>query len=175
MRQNRKQIRLPYFDYALSGSYYITICSQKKRCIFSEINNDTIRLLPLGKILDEEWRKTSELRPSVAIDDFVIMPNHIHAIITLTDGKGTNDIPDTDSPFRSFGGSEKDSVSSIVAHVKSIVTKRARKELGITDEIWQRSFYEHIIRDDKDMRRIRDYIRINPIEWRIDHEHPSNP
>ncbi len=172
MYPKRKQIRLRYFDYALSGAYYITICSHEKKCIFSDIEDDVVILSPIGKIIEEEWRKTHDVRPSVIIDDFVIMPNHIHAIIIFADGKGTNEIPDTDSPFRSLGGSEGESVSAIISQVKSIVTKRARRELGFNSEIWQRSFYEHIIRDDNDMRRIRDYIKLNPLEWHLDQEHP---
>jgi len=170
----RKQIRLRYVDYAMTGAYYVTLCSHKKECIFSSVERDVVILTPLGKILEDEWKKTSVARKGVLVEDFVVMPNHLHGILTFTDGKSIHEIPDGIAPLRDFGGSEGRSLSTVIAQVKSIVTKRAKKELDIRKEnIWQRGFYEHIIRDEKDMIRIKDYIRSNPITWHFDHENPN--
>ena len=168
----RKQIRLRFVDYAVSNSYYVTICSFQKKCIFSQIEKDKVILSPLGNIIREEWEKTGEVREGILIEDYVIMPNHIHGILTFLDGKNPNEISSILQPLRSFGGSEQNSLSVIIGQIKSIVTKRAQKELGI-EQVWQRGFYDHIIRNEKDMIRIKDYIWTNPINWYFDHENPE--
>jgi putative transposase len=172
MYPKRKQIRLLHYDYALSGAYYVTFCSYEKKCIFSSIVEGKVHLTALGKIIDEEWNAIQEVRPSVMIDEYVIMPNHVHAIIILTDGIGTHEVSDSEKPIRTFGGKTVESLSTIMSQTRSKITKRAKAELGWHADLWQRGFYDHIIRDDNDMRRIRDYIMTNALNWEIDHEHP---
>ena len=176
MLPQRKQIRLLHFDYALTGAYFITCCSYEKRCFFSSVSDGIVQLTPLGKIIEEELIQTPIIRPSITLDQFIIMPNHIHAIVLITDGKGTHQITDSEQSARTFGGGSRNSLSSMLSQTKSKITKRAKTELNWDGEVWQRGFYEHIIRDENDMGRIRDYIITNPLNWETDQEHPNiNP
>ncbi|MFC1598969.1 transposase [Patescibacteria group bacterium] len=160
--------RLKYWDYSCSGLYYITICTYKQECCFSKIKDDQIYLSEVGKIVYEEWLNTPKLRPNVFLDDFIIMPNHFHGIIGIK--KEDNDFVrnrrDTArhvSTIREFGYLQPKSLSSIVGAFKSAVTKQCHKN-NLKFQ-WQKNYYEHIIRDEEDYARIKEYIANNPTNW----------
>jgi REP element-mobilizing transposase RayT len=184
----RKSIRLKHYDYSSVGAYFVTICVCNRKNSFGIIKNGKIRLNNLGEIAGDEWQKTPEIRRdmNIQLDEFVIMPNHMHGIIMIG-AKQHNICRDTmhrvlndettmhqDAkhcvPTNRFGGQSKN-LSSIIRGYKSAVTMYARKH-GINFK-WQTRFYEHIIRNNKELNQIREYIQNNPLKWHLDRENPQ--
>jgi len=174
--------RLRNWDYGGCASYFITICSQNRECYFGEIIDCKMRLSEIGKIVENEWLKTFELRPDMNLinDEFVIMPNHFHAIIIIgeneyntnckTNGRDVmhrvstgND--ETNKPQNKFGPQSKN-LASIVRGFKSAVTIHARKIQP--DFAWQSRFHDHIIRNEKEYQKIKVYVLENPLSWKDD-------
>ena len=179
---HRRSIRLKGYDYSRAGLYFVTICLQNKQCLFGKITEGEMVLNDVGEIAFDEWKKTSDIRSNVLLDVFVIMPNHIHGIIVIVEnddnhGRGELHSPDKmnelhspdietgvcdkgvcDTPLRS----PSNTVGAIVRGYKSAVTK----QLGYS--IWQRNYYEHIIRNENAYQNIFDYIVNNPANWNED-------
>jgi REP element-mobilizing transposase RayT len=165
--RQRRSIRLQSFDYSRNGVYYITICSYNKKCLFGEIDTGEIYLNPFGKIASDCWLSIPSHFPFVELDEFVIMPNHVHGIINISnlDCRGIACYAPTEHRLSRFGGVTSSSVSSIIRAYKSAVTKsinELRRNPGAP--VWQRNFYEHIIRDETDLNSIREYIKFNPLK-----------
>lgn len=159
-------IRIPEYDYSSENFYFVTICSFQQEQIFSKIAHDKIYLTEIGSIINEEWLKTQNIRENVIIDDYVIMPNHIHGIIVID-----SQIIDEKTLHRSVStkNMRANSLSSIINQIKSISTKRVRKSRNDpTIKIWQPRFYEHIIRNENELYEIRTYIKNNPLKWSED-------
>jgi REP element-mobilizing transposase RayT len=133
------------FDYSQSFWYFVTVCTFDKTNFFGKVNNSRCILNQYGKILEEEIVNTHKLKKA-EIEDFVIMPNHFHAIM----------IP-----------ANKIFLGNIIGQIKSLVTKRIIKE-GLKEFKWQSNYYEHIIRNEVDSYRIRKYIKMNPLKWELD-------
>jgi REP element-mobilizing transposase RayT len=89
-RHDRRSMRLPAYDYRWAGAYFVTICTHEKRLLFGEVTRERMRLSPCGRVAADEWHRTAELRESVALDAFVVMPNHVHGIVVITDGPSGN-------------------------------------------------------------------------------------
>ena len=162
--------RLNEWDYSTAWWYYITLCTKNFKYWFGEIKNGKMLLNDLGKIIEEEWLKTKEIRTNVDLDYYVIMPNHFHGILLIKDVETSrwdvSQFKETD--HRPVSTNLKpDSLSSIVGQFKSVCIKRIRK-LGYENFKWQPRFYDHIIRNETDLRRIRTYIKNNPIKWELD-------
>jgi REP element-mobilizing transposase RayT len=166
MNPKRRSIRLPGYDYASAGWYFVTIICHKRQPLFGEIvraygirpDDSEVILSPLGTIVHEEWLKTAELRPEVELGEFVVMPNHFHAIIGLngnfsTDDTGANPAMSTtgvcDTPLRS----PSKTIGAVIRGFKSAVSGQARRSDLATD-VWHRNYHEHIIRNDDSYRRI---------------------
>ena len=164
---HRRSIRLKEYDYRTAGAYFITICTLKGKCIFGNVVNGEMFLHKYGMMVKAEWLKTSRIRDNVELDEFIIMPNHFHGIIIILEiGRATHRVAPTT-------GLLGNSLGSIIAQFKSIVTKNIRK-MGLPSFRWQRNYYEHILRDEKDLNQIREYIINNPITWELDSENPEN-
>lgn len=163
---NRKSIRLKEYDYSQPGLYFITICCQDRICHFGHIDNGKMILNEFGTITYNEWLKTPELRPNVELGEFVIMPNHIHGIIRLL-GRGELNSPHTKDVCDTSLQSPSQTIGAIVRGYKSSVTKQFGL-LGFDGKLWQRNYYEHIIRDEQSYQRISDYIMKNPAKWNED-------
>jgi len=189
---HRRSIRVPAYDYASAGAYFVTICTRQKVCVFED---------PLLKRIAEQVWQTVAATNDHGVDEFVIMPNHVHGIIWITDSetvgaqqqhrfengdKGRNAQRET---IRERSGVvaaplqrhviappvAAGSLPVIVRAFKSATAKRInnlRRTPGVL--VWQRNYYEHIIRDDEDMARIRQYIRDNPRRWDEDENNPAN-
>jgi putative transposase len=177
-QHHRRSIRLKGHDYAQAGMYFVTICTEGRACLFGEMAGDKVRLNDAGRIVEEEWVKTDDaMRPRVVLDQFVVMPNHIHGIILLMDGRGTlpraptQDRP-TPTPDR-FGKPAPDSISTVVRLFKAVTSKRINKNRGTPVAVWQRNYYEHVIRDGDSLDRIRQYTADNPARWLFDRENPQ--
>ncbi|MFC1493789.1 transposase [Thermodesulfobacteriota bacterium] len=172
----RKQIRLPNYNYSTNGFYFITICTKNRENIFGDIPvgatgwppdtslppDDTtgIQLNDFGRIVDEELKKSKFIRDEIILDQYVIMPNHIHCIISISSDNNAGGQPAT--PTRG-------TLSSFVNGFKSAVTTRINTLRNMPGEpVWQRSFYDHIIRNKRSLNAIREYIQDNPLNWERD-------
>ena len=176
VKHNRRTIRLQNHDYSSTGTYFITICTYKKELLLGEIINGKMKRNRYSRIVEECWEKIPIHFSNVDIDEFIIMPNHIHGIIVLTGCRGTAcRAPTNVTNNRRFSKPDKDSLSTIVRSFKSAVTKNInliRNSPG--DFFWQRNFYDHIIRNEKELLKIRKYIYNNPRSWELDDENPIN-
>jgi len=165
--QHRSSIRLRKYDYTEPNWYYITICTHDRENIFGKIQRSKMILNEFGKIVDEEWLKTKEIRKNIDLDYYVIMPNHFHGIIIIESRDTARCVPTNEN--RAFGQIQPGSLGAIVRSFKSAVTKRIneiREKPG--SSVWQRNYYEHILRNEMDLYFTRRYIELNPLKWEID-------
>ena len=165
----RRSLRLKEYDYAQAGAYFVTICTQGRRCLFGDIANDQMRLNDAGKMLARIWNEIPDRFLLVAIDIFVVMPNHFHGIIVLPDAAGLGSGEITKVPvLGDVIGTFKSSTT--VEYVDGVKTKSWP---GFQQRLWQRNYYDHVIRNAKDLDRIRRYIDENPARWAYDDENPQ--
>ncbi len=172
---HRRSVRLKGYDYAQEGAYFITICCENHVCRFGTVQNGFMVLNSFGQIAHEEWLKTAQIRPQIELDDFIIMPNHMHAVFFIRRGElhspyNTGGFPqegELHSPLQVPFRSPAQTVGAVVRGYKSAVAGRL-KEVGFTEKLWQRSFWEHIIRDEPAYQNITGYVRNNPRNWQRD-------
>ncbi len=163
---HRRSIRLKEYNYAQAGAYFVTIVTYQRESLFGEIVDGVMKLNEWGEIARREWFKTAELRPYIELyeDEFVVMPNHAHGILWMNDDVGAERCSAPTTPHVPAG-----SLGAIVRAYKSAVTyaiNAARQTRGMV--VWQRNYYEHIIRNDADLNRIREYVVNNPLKWADD-------
>ncbi|GIZ15233.1 transposase [Capnocytophaga catalasegens] len=184
----RRSVRLKGYDYSQEGLYFVTICCKDKEHLFGEITDGTMRLNEIGQIIYNEWINTEKIRKNVMLHSFVVMPNHFHAIVEITnqcrerperselaeqlhtpdnntpsDNNMKYNIPDDEkgvcnTPLRS----PSQTLGAIIRGYKSAVSKT----IGFS--VWQRSFHEHIIRNEQSYFKIHEYIENNPAKWEED-------
>lgn len=151
---NRQSIRLAGFDYSQEGSYFITICTHNRKSLFGEIFKEQMVMNQVGDIVYQEWLKIPNRFQGIQLGSFVVMPNHIHGIISI---------------LKSIPGQK---VGKIIGAYKSLSAngyiQLMKKNVMPVEKLWQRNFFEHIIRDDEDYSRIIDYINNNPENWEND-------
>jgi REP element-mobilizing transposase RayT len=183
-----KPLRLKEFDYSLPGFYFVTICSQNQKCWFGYYDEGKIHLNGIGIIAQKCWEEIPEHCAYADIDRYVIMPNHIHGIIILNDNQSTyvahrhacaNESISKD--FNINGHFEKETgsfhirpyqkLSIVVGSFKSAVSKLVHKYNLSSKFCWQKSFYDHIIRSEKELFEIRKYMENNPLKWNEDRFH----
>ncbi len=191
---HRRSIRLKDYDYSQEGAYFVTICTHERRCLFGEIDGGEMRLNGIGKVVRAEWLRSAEIRREIYLDAFVVMPNHLHGIVFLMSNMqqafvgatgGRPSVPakrerifvlenqgDCQSPLHPRGPAYR-SLAAFIGGFKSACTGLIN-ELRCTPQIlvWQRNYYEHVIRGDKSLDAIRNYIEANPAQWAND---PDNP
>lgn len=186
-KHHRRSIRLQGYDYSQAGAYYVTIVTYHRDCLFGEIVNEEMFLNDFGKITDECWRAIPDHFPFVELGAHVIMPNHAHGIIVINENVSTSNMENIDNGgrrgaamLRPYDDNTENkfkvkpgSLGAIVRSYKSAVSYRIHKEHNATG-IWQRNYYEHIIRDEKDLQNKTDYIEANPMLWNEDDENPRN-
>jgi REP element-mobilizing transposase RayT len=182
-RHHRHSIRLPAYDYARPGAYFLTICTQNRECVFGEVIQGQMVLNGRGQMVESVWHQLPQHYPCVEIDTFVVMPNHVHGIIVLV-GAGPRACPNTGRP-RVHSGRPQGvapttmSLPDVVHRFKSLTTARYRT--GVLQDgwqpfpgrLWQRNYYEHVIRDERELNRVRQYIINNPARWEDDVENPD--
>jgi REP-associated tyrosine transposase len=161
--------RLENWDYSIPWWYYVTICTKDMRSCFGEIKNGGIKLNKYGKIVKEEWSRTKEIRKKVDLDYFVIMPNHLHGIIIIEGPEHKNNSRDYVVETHRDASLQivKNNLSHIIKGFKGACTNRIHQS-GFPSFQWQPRFYDHIIRNEMDLHRIRTYIDNNPLKWEID-------
>ena len=194
-KHNRKSIRLPDYDYSQPGAYFVTICVQGHKCVLGEIVENEMQPNQFGEITAAGWKWLEEKFPSVQIDVLCVMPNHVHAIISIVELE--NNIPKNASRR---GGLQSeinheahDQRRGVLQNAPTESNIQKRKPLGRLvgaykthttvqinklratpgEKFWQRNYYEHIIRDEKDYETIYEYIRANPLRWEEDDYHPN--
>ena len=168
---HRRSLRLREYDYSQAGAYFITICTKNRECTFGDVLDGEMVLNDAGRIVAEEWMKSADVRNEIELDAFVVMPNHIHGVVFIR--RGDRPVAPTSEPILAPGPKPK-SIGSFIGGFKPIVTKRInelRDSRGTP--VWQRNYYEHVIRDEDDMNRICQYILDNPARWDEDENHPE--
>ncbi|MCK4401163.1 transposase [bacterium] len=175
----RKPIRLKKYDYSTTGYYYVTICTRNRENIFGKHKNTVgaplacarnqntcarIELSIIGEIINRQWNDIKNQYDNVELDQYIIMPNHIHSILIINKREGASPSPTIPQIIRSFKS------KSALEYVKYINDNN----LNISGKIWQRSFYDHIIRNDKSLQEIREYISNNPLKWDDDENNIKN-
>ena len=169
----RRSIRLPSYDYAQAGAYFVTIRTFNRDCLFGEVAKETMIPNDTGQIVYDEWLRTADIRPDIRLDSFQVMPNHFHAIVILTEQFCRNAAVGAHSraPF----SRQPRSLGSLISGFKSAATKRInllRHTPGAP--VWQRNYYERVIRSEKELENVRQYIIDNPAKWAEDVENPRN-
>jgi putative transposase len=173
-KHHRRSIRLKGYDYTQAGWYFITLCIKNREMLFGAVVNGEMVLNEWGKIAEIEWQKTEEIRKNIVIDLYVIMPNHLHGIIGIVEDKDRSVRANSYSPqrdqFQPHGfRSPSKTIGAIIRGYKVAVTKKiniSRNTPGLP--IWQRNYYERVIRDEPELNRIRKYIIENPSKWEYD-------
>jgi putative transposase len=165
----RHSIRLEKFDYTKPGGYFVTVVAHQRHNLFGKITDTTMQLNELGIIVAECWYAIPDHFRNVALEAFIVMPNHVHGVIVIRDDVGAT--PASPSPEQPPHGPIPGSIGAIVGSFKSAVSRRAGRELN-TSAIWQRNYYEHIIRSEAEWENIRRYIETNPHNWTGDTENP---
>lgn len=172
-KHHRRSIRLPGYDYGQAAAYFVTICTQNRECIFDDVIEGQMVLNDPGKVVESVWRELPEHYPGVAVDACAVMPNHLHGIIILV-GAGPSACPHP--PGQPQGVAPTLSLTDVVQRFKSLTTAKCRK--GVRDSgwqpfagrLWQRNYWERVIRDERELDRVRQYIAENPLRWESDPE-----
>jgi REP element-mobilizing transposase RayT len=174
-KHHRHSFRLKGFDYTQPGMYFITIVAYRRLSIFGEIIGGVVRLNACGEIARAEWINTAAIRGEIELDEFVVMPNHFHAIVIIRecDGGSVGARRRRAPTIEQFSKPVAGSIPTIVRAYKSAVTSRINQLRGTSGApVWQRNYWEHIIRNEEELLRIREYIRFNPVAWEMDDEYP---
>jgi REP-associated tyrosine transposase len=170
---HRRSIRLKGYDYSQNGAYFITLCTQDRKPIFGKILDGEMQLSQFGIITRDEWLRTSEIRKNVEMDEFVVMPNHFHGIIVIDNLSGTGTLQRAPTVER-FGKPTSNTIPTIIRGYKAAVTKQINSlninagVYNMPERIWQRNYYEHVIRNEASLNKIREYIMSNPLNWQED-------
>ncbi len=178
----RRSIRLKGYDYSQSGIYVVTLCIQERHCLFGSITHETMILNDAGKMIDEQWLQLQERFALIQLDEYVIMPNHFHGIIIV--GAGLVPAREATATANFYGRVQgpplqNPHLSQIVGAFKSITTHQYI--LGVKNQqwkpfngkLWQRNYYEHIIRNEESFFSAKEYIMCNPQNWKTDKMNPN--
>ena len=196
-RHHRRSIRLPGYEYSRPGAYFITVCTRGRQCILGDVVDGEMSLNKAGRAVRAAWRDLPNHYPHIELDAFVVMPNHVHAIIVLVDETAHADVgagfasnateggPETPSyrpgnsayerkPAHSHDHVRRHGLPEIVRGFKTFVARCINRTRGTPGRpVWQRNYYEHIIRNDREWNAVRLYIRDNPQHWDLDRENPD--
>jgi REP element-mobilizing transposase RayT len=156
VRHHRRSMRLPAYDYRSAGAYFVTICTYERELLFE----DPV----LRRVAERLWQRIPRHFPHVRLDEWVIMPNHIHGILVIVG----------DPLPRRASGVEAGSLGAIVGNFKSVAARRINRLRGTPGmPVWQRNYYEHVVRDEGTLKAIRQYIADNPAQWEWDTYNPT--
>lgn len=174
---HRRSVRLKNYDYSQAGAYFVTICTQNKECLFGTITDGTMTLNEAGKMVQAVWDELPVNYPDTEIDQFIVMPNHVHGIVVIV-GAPLVGAPSNEqrSPENRAGTRPAPTLGDIVGAFKSISTHEYTHGINkyqwpsFPGKLWQRNYYEHIIRNEDELNKIRNYISQNPAQWVEDEE-----
>jgi len=176
---HRRSIRLKNYDYSQAGAYFVTVCAQNRDCLFGEITDAVMRLNDAGRMIETWWHELAHKFPMIDMDVYTVMPNHFHGIVAIV-GAALRGRP---NPDHSIPEEQPHRVApplgDIVNWFKTMTTNdyiqnvRHHQWRPFPGKLWQRNYYEHIIRNEEDLNKIREYIMYNPIRWADDEENPN--
>ncbi len=179
---HRQSIRLRDYDYSRAGAYFVTICAWQRECLFGEVVDGEMRLNDAGRVVTRIWDTLSQRFQDAEVDVFVAMPNHIHGIIVINDPGGVraiHELPLHASPHASslrklyLRDRRNMSLPKIIGYLKMNSAKHINQQRNTPGvPVWQRNYYERIIRDESEWHAIRQYIADNPVKWQEDENHP---
>ena len=171
---HRRSIRLKEYDYSLEGLYFVTLCCQGMTHCFGKIRNGEMVLNDAGKIVDEEWRRLVVKYPHIALREHIVMSNHFHGIVQIVgvgsarpDDERKSDILGRADPAPTDAKKHDPMLGALIAYFKY----QCAKKINLSTKLWQRNYYEHVIRTAESHQRIADYIANNPANWVIDKLH----
>ncbi|WP_306537362.1 transposase [Geobacter sp.] len=183
---HRRSIRLREYDYSSAGAYFVTLCVQGRECLFGGIVQDDMVLNEAGRKVEGVWRSLPDRFPNVTLDEFVVMPNHLHGVIVvadngLTDAVGAiHELPDTCCNDRAIHELplHKKRRTMLIPKVIGFFKMNTAKQINLMPNtpgipLWQRNYHERVIRGEREMTAIREYIRQNPLKWEYDQENPE--
>jgi REP element-mobilizing transposase RayT len=184
-KHHRRSVRLKEYDYSQPWAYFVTICIRDRACLFGEIVDEVMRLNEAGHAAQQCWMDIPDHFPfpQVVLDEAIIMPNHIHGIIVIHRRGEASAIPphvseeqprSDASPLRQRpNGTQPRSLSAIVQNFKSVSTRKMNAASGSPGtSVWQRGYYEHVVRNEDELKAIREYILGNPARWNEDENNP---
>jgi len=151
---HRKPLRLPDYDYAQAGVYLVTAVAFRRACLFGAAREGGVGLNDIGRIVASCWLAIPEHFPHIALDEWVVMPNHIHGLMVLREGGLVT-------------------VGNVVGLFKSSAARQFNAARGGHTRLWQRGYYEHVVRSEEALSRIREYLVNNPVKWDLDDENPE--
>ncbi|MBN1541561.1 transposase [candidate division KSB1 bacterium] len=181
---HRRSIRLKGYDYSQAGAYFVTICTHNHECIFGEIIHGQMALNDAGRVVQTVWVDLPNHYPNIELDEYVVMPNHVHGIIVIVVGPdfkpahvvgaGFKPAPTTTRPDFKPAPTTRHGLPEIVRACKTFSARRINQMRGMPGaKLWQRNYYEHIIRNENELNRIRKYIINNPMKWDLNRKNPN--
>jgi REP element-mobilizing transposase RayT len=179
---HRRSIRLKGHDYSQSGAYFVTICAQNRECLLGDVVDGRIRVNDAGQMVQRIWNDLSVKYPGIETDAFVVMPNHIHGIIVIVGAQfiapiNCNTINQTkkNESIKQGAINRAPTVGEIVRAFKAQCTHAINQIRNTPGHpVWQRNYYEHVVRNDDGMKRVREYVISNPAKWDNDENNPTN-
>jgi len=174
-KHHRRSIRLPGFDYARPGAYFVTICTQDCQCLFGQIRDGQMIVNEIGRMIARWWEELPRKFPSVTLNESIMMPNHFHGILILQQQVGADLCV---RPIQK-GAHTGAPLHRIVQWFKTMTTNeyvrgvKEEKWPPVRHRLWQRNYYEHVIRTEDEWNEIRTYIAENPLKWELDENHPN--
>ena len=181
--RNRRSIRLAGYDYSRAGYYFVTVCVNERRNLFGDIVGGKIMLNGAGIMVEDNWNKLQQRFQSIELDEFIVMPNHLHGVIVIVGaplvGAQNGDLIADDGDDRATTRVAP-TLGDVIGAFKSITTNeyirnvKNKNWLSFNKYFWQRNYYERVIRDDNDLNRIREYIVNNPAKWEEDEYYVDN-
>ena len=183
---HRRSIRLRGYDYSLPGAYFVTICVRDRQCVFGDVLAGRMQRSRIGDLGHAFWINIPDHVPHVVLDAFIVMPNHVHGIIGLTESSDRNrrDVqlnvptqsnvptPGSAHPYYAALSPKRDTLSVIIRTYKGAVTRWCRRN-AYPDFAWQPRFSDHIIRSERALKNIRRYIAEHPMRWHLDKLNPG--
>ena len=166
---HRHSVRLKDYDYSQTGAYFVTICVQNKECLFGDVVDGEMHVNDAGEMVMRTWQDLPTHYGNIALDEFVIMPNHVHGIIVLCSGDVGAGFKPAPTETKQYG------LPEIVRALKTYSSRRINEIRNTPGTpVWQGNYYEHIIRNDGELNRIREYIVNNPEQWEEDENNPKH-
>ena len=183
----RRCLRLPGYDYSQAGAYFVTLCAHHRECFFGEVLDGRMRMNAAGEMVARWLSEVQYKFPNAKIDAHIVMPNHVHAIVVLRGAVGADlrvrppEETVTNADGDTTGAHKGAPLPRIVQWIKTMATNgymhgvESQGWPPFPGRLWQRSYYDHIIRDENDLRRAREYIEMNPARWAEDEEYTGVP
>ena len=178
------------WNYSREGFYFVTICTEDKVNLFGEVKGGKMVFNKLGEIIKDEWLRTKKIRKNVELDEFIVMPNHIHGIVVIEYNINNVETHCNASPgnvefethcnaslreeYKNKFGPQSNNLSAILRGFKGASAKTIRREFPKIDFSWQERFYDRIIRNENELNKVRQYIVDNPLKWELDKNSSEN-